>query len=89
MSQASAGPNPDAALAGRGVIIVRRGEFQVFQVLRENFEAPMVWDRRIAERRVEPQPVAREHRMTERRAPLPGSWTAHGFVLAPSESVVP
>ena len=72
------------------LLVVRRGEPNLFQTLRERFEEPglveVVWDRRMAE----PGPVrgaawaGTGHQ--DRRCPPPSTWTALGFLLVLQEA---
>jgi hypothetical protein len=69
------------------VIIVRRGETEVFEALRENFRDAVIWDRRREDRRrrrqgpraTQPEPPAGTR---ERRRQLPDTWDRFGFLLA-------
>jgi hypothetical protein len=71
----------------RQLIVVRRGEADLFRVLQERFGSepgrpPVIWDRRIRDRRVIIRDdVSTERRRCERRAPEPSTWTTHGFLI--------
>lgn len=78
------------------LIVVRRGETDVFRTLKEKLEEPgqvlVIWDRRLRERRAEPfpgltPPVVTERRRAERRQALPSSWYTLGFVFVPDRSL--
>ncbi len=70
------------------LIVVRRGEIQVFERLQAEFAgtsdmAQVIWDRRERDRRVIIQEVEVERRRGERRAPLDVTlWTTRGYILA-------
>jgi hypothetical protein len=72
----------------RQLVIVRRGEASLFRTLHEDFgqgpdPTPVIWDRRIRDRRVIIQDVAEERRRGERRAPADvTTWSRRGFVVA-------
>jgi hypothetical protein len=71
----------------RYVVVVRRGEAEVFESLEEHFAkgpdpTPVIWDRRFRDRRVIIQDSMPERRNGERRAPLDAKmWTERGFVV--------
>jgi hypothetical protein len=70
------------------LVIVRRGETEVFERLKAQFAGEpnvrVIWDRRVRDRRVIIQDVENERRCGERRAPLDATmWTARGYSLAP------
>jgi hypothetical protein len=71
----------------RQLIVVRRGEADLFRVLQERSgadptPAPVIWDRRVRDRRVIIRDdVSPERRRCERRAPEPSTWTSHGFLI--------
>lgn len=65
-------------------IIVRRGDYQQYEVLYKAFGArvPVVWDRRRGERRDLNRPSEAAAPPTpERRSTTPPSWRALGFVV--------
>ncbi|MBI4011895.1 MAG: hypothetical protein HY359_06285 [Candidatus Rokubacteria bacterium] len=70
------------------LVIVRRGETQVFERLQAEFArgpkgAQVIWDRRVRDRRVIIQDVEAERRRGERRAPLDATmWTTRGYIVA-------
>ncbi|HEV8674119.1 MAG TPA: hypothetical protein VGX21_08735 [Methylomirabilota bacterium] len=71
----------------RYIAVVRRGETEVYRMLKEYLEArglaEVIWDRRVADRRLQPDPAAAERRRGERRGPPPGaSSRALGFFIA-------
>jgi hypothetical protein len=76
-------------MSGRAghIVIVRRGEAEVFRSLQEHFgqgpdPTPVIWDRRVRDRRVVIQDVAVERRRGERRAPLDATtWNRRGFIV--------
>jgi hypothetical protein len=71
----------------RPFVIVRRGEASLFRTLQEDFgqgpdPTPVIWDRRIRDRRVIIQDVAVERRRGERRGPADVTlWSRRGFVV--------
>jgi hypothetical protein len=71
----------------RQLIVVRRGEADLFRVLETRFAsdsspAPVIWDRRMRDRRVIIRDdVSSERRQCERRAQEPSTWTTHGFLI--------
>ncbi len=71
----------------RYLVVVRRGETETFQGLQEHFASgpdptPVVWDRRVRDRRVIIQDVEGERRRGDRRAPIDATmWTKRGFVV--------
>ncbi len=73
------------------LIVVRRGEAEVFERLQAEFAgtpdvAEVIWDRRVRDRRVIIQDVEVERRRGERRAPLDATvWGARGYLLARPE----
>jgi hypothetical protein len=65
-------------------IVLKRGEYQRFDVLHRTFgaTAPVIWDRRVRERRVNSNASTdEERRRSDRRGPAPASWLALGFVV--------
>lgn len=78
--------------AGEQIIVVRRGETQLFRSLLERFSrgpyaARVIWDRRLRDRRVVIRDdVEPNRRQTDRRAEPPPSWATHGFVVTQSRS---
>ena len=69
------------------VAVVRRGETEVFRILRDRITnldlADVIWDRRIEERRTAPShALASERRRRARRGPPPVTWAPLGFALA-------
>jgi hypothetical protein len=69
------------------VLIVRRGQAGVYEqlaALERYTGVPVLWDRRVRERRVDPRPVALERRRRDRRRSPPATWTTMGYVLAVS-----
>lgn len=79
----------------RYLVVVRRGEAEVFQSLEEHFArgpdpTPVVWDRRVRDRRVIIQDIEPERRRGERRAPIDATmWTERGFVVIRIDRVAP
>jgi hypothetical protein len=73
--------------AGEHIIVVRRGETQLFRSLLERFSrgpyaARVIWDRRMRDRRVIIRDdVEPNRRQTDRRAEPPPSWETHGFIV--------
>jgi site-specific recombinase XerC len=71
----------------RFLVVVRRGEAEVFESLQEHFAlgpdpTPVIWDRRIRDRRVIIRDAAPDRRHGERRAPIEAKlWTERGFVV--------
>jgi hypothetical protein len=71
----------------RQLIVVRRGEADLFRVLETRFGSdpsptPVIWDRRMRDRRVIIRDdVSSERRQCERRAQAPATWTTHGFLI--------
>jgi hypothetical protein len=76
--------------SGKNLIVVRRGENELFQGLVDTFSrAPqpseVIWDRRKRDRRVIIRDdVEQERRRAERRTAPPPTWESHGFVVARS-----
>jgi hypothetical protein len=76
---------------GQPVVVVRRGETELFKALQREFRdvphVQVIWDRRRRERRAkrvdEPKP---ERRQRDRRARPPGIWNVEGYLLVRSES---
>lgn len=69
------------------LIVVRRGETDLFRVLQERFAfgaapAQVIWDRRVRDRRVIIREDVIERRGADRRGSAPSTWTSHGFVMA-------
>jgi hypothetical protein len=75
------------AAAGKYLVIVRRGETEVFRSLVEHFgtgpdATAVIWDRRVRDRRVIIQDRDPERRKEQRRAPVDATmWTERGFVV--------
>lgn len=69
------------------LVVVGRGHLSRFEFLRRHLEEPglveVIWDRRLRERRHQTRPLALERRRGERRQPLPLTWTALNFLVAP------
>jgi hypothetical protein len=69
------------------LIVVRRGETRLFDVLHERFAsgpppAQVIWDRRMRDRRVIIRDdVSTERRRSERRGLEPSTWATHGFLM--------
>lgn len=75
------------AAADRYVVVVRRTMDETFRAMYEEFAqeplvAGVIWDRRVAERRVARQPVSVERRRGDRRGPPGETWTTLGFVVS-------
>jgi Cu/Ag efflux protein CusF len=70
----------------RHVVVVRRGNIALFRALQDRLQAagtiPVVWDRRLRERRGDAAAHVPERRHADRRAAPQPSWTALGFALA-------
>ena len=68
------------------LVVVRRGEAELFRALEVHLEASglvhLMWDRRVGQRRTARQPPSAERRKADRRSPLPMLWETHGFLLA-------
>lgn len=67
------------------VIVIRRGEAETFAWFRarsEQYDATVIWDRRIGERRTRVRETPAERRARERRRPRGAAWDTFGFVLA-------
>ena len=60
-------------------IVVRRGDFQTYDLLYKNFGSrlPVIWDRRKRD-----ETGASETERERRTTPAPASWVALGFVVA-------
>ena len=76
------------------LVIVRRGETEVFERLKARFAnspgVQVMWDRRVRDRRVIIQDVNNERRRGERRMPLDATmWTIRGYFLARPHSTAP
>lgn len=71
----------------RYLVVVRRGEEEIFHSLQEHFSAgadptQVVYDRRVRDRRVIIQDREPERRSGERRAPTDVTmWTKRGFIV--------
>jgi hypothetical protein len=68
------------------LIVVRRGEADLFRVLQERFArgpapAQVIWDRRVRDRRVIIREDVSERREAERRGSAPATWSSHGFLM--------
>jgi hypothetical protein len=79
----------------RFLFVVRRQEPPSrFRALQQAFRGDadvvdVIWDRRVAERRVAPRPPAGQpltERVRDRRQAPPSSWSTFGFVMAPVAS---
>jgi hypothetical protein len=76
---------------GQHVVVVRRGETELFKTLQREFRdlphVQVIWDRRRRERRAQRvgEPKA-ERRQRDRRARPPGMWNVEGYLLVRSES---
>ncbi len=76
-------------MAGRPryLVVVHRAEEDIFRSLQEHFSAgpdptPVIYDRRVRDRRVIIQDRDPERRRSERRAPIDvTTWTKRGFVV--------
>jgi hypothetical protein len=79
---------------GQHVVIVRRGETELFNTLQREFgEVPQVqviWDRRTRDRRAA-RPGARgiERRGRDRRSRPPAIWQIQGYLLVPGSAGAP
>jgi hypothetical protein len=65
-------------------IVVKRGEFRRYETLYKAFstQTPVIWDRRVADRRRAQSPFdGRDRRAADRRALAPLSWQALKFVV--------
>ena len=75
--------------AVRHLVVVGRGQQGRFQFLQEHLAEPgfveVIWDRRALERRNAYEGCVLDRRCGERRQPLPVTWTALSFVVAPRE----
>jgi hypothetical protein len=73
--------------AGKYLVIVRRGETEIFNSLVEHFgtgpdATPVIWDRRVRDRRVIIQDRVPERRRAQRRALIDATmWSERGFVV--------
>lgn len=74
---------PPAPAPG-ALVVVRRGETNLYELLRDTADQ-VVWDRRQTERRARRDPAASERRRRERRRPPPRTWEALGFVVTAAE----
>jgi predicted small metal-binding protein len=75
-------PDPSSDQPTR-VVIVRRGQearFRILQAALLGERVRIVWDRRTADRRQDPQPVGSERRRDDRRSAPPVSWEAWDFI---------
>jgi hypothetical protein len=76
---------------GQHIVVVRRGETELFKTLLREFRdlphVQVIWDRRRRERRAKRagEPKA-ERRQRDRRARPPEMWNVEGYLLARSES---
>src|SRR5262245_51343026 len=76
------------------LVIVRRGETEVYERLKAQFagmpNVQVIWDRRVRDRRVIIQDVDDERRRGERRAPLDATmWATRGYFVARPQSPAP
>jgi hypothetical protein len=65
-------------------IVVKRGDFRRQEVLHKSFGSvtPVVWDRRVRQRRhPESKMEGQDRRKGDRRSSPPPSWQALGFVV--------
>lgn len=62
------------------LVIVRRGETKLFELVREK-PCTVLWDRRAGERRNRQETVATERRRGERRRPPPQTWDVLGCLV--------
>ena len=72
-------------------IVVKRGEFGRYQTLYKAFstQTPVIWDRRLAERRRAQLPFnGRDRRVADRRAVAPVSWQVLKFVVIDDGNVL-
>lgn len=81
-------PNPiEAKVPPPYLAVVGRGNTTRFQFLEEHLAGPgfveVIWDRRLEERRHAKEVGVIDRRSGDRRQPLPVTWTALSFVLAP------
>jgi hypothetical protein len=67
--------------------VVRRGEAELFEMLRAHLDAlnlgGVIWDRRVGERRRRQASRVPDRRGEARRRPLPTTWDTLGFLLSP------
>ena len=70
-------------------IVVKRGEFRRYDSLYKAFSmTPVIWDRRIGDRRAAQRPFeGRDRRVADRRALAPLSWQALKFVVVDDTKV--
>jgi hypothetical protein len=76
---------------GQHVVVVRRGETELFKSLQREFgnvpHVQVIWDRRGGERRTKRVEAAKaERRQRDRRARPPAMWEVQGYLLVRSES---
>lgn len=65
-------------------IVVKRGDFKRQELLHKSFGTltPVVWDRRVRERRQQgAAQTGEDRRHSDRRGPPPASWKALNFVV--------
>jgi hypothetical protein len=71
------------------LVVVGRGQEGRFRFLHQHLAEPgfveVIWDRRQVERRHAYEGCVLDRRCSERRNPLPITWTALSFVVAPRE----
>jgi hypothetical protein len=71
------------------LVVVGRGQEGRFRFLHQHLAEPgfveVIWDRRQLERRNAYEGCVLDRRSSERRHPLPITWTALSFVVAPRE----
>jgi transcriptional regulator with AAA-type ATPase domain/tetratricopeptide (TPR) repeat protein len=67
--------------------VVRRGEAELFEMLRGHLDAlnlgGVIWDRRVGDRRRRQASRVPDRRGQDRRRPLPPTWDTLGFLLSP------
>ena len=83
-------PNPTEPKGPASYLaVVGRGNTGRFRFLQEHLASPgfveVIWDRRVLERRHFREIGVIDRRSGERRQPLPVTWTALSFVLAPRQ----
>ena len=74
----------------RYLAVVGRGNTARFRFLQEYLAGPgfveVIWDRRVQERRNAKEVGVIDRRSGDRRQPLPATWSALSFVLAPRQA---
>jgi hypothetical protein len=79
-----------AARVPHYLVVVRAGETELFEVLRQRltrfpYPTALIWDRRRRDRRVVLRDMPEDRRGRERRAPPDPAWESDGFLVAETD----